>query len=238
MTTPDDDTVLFDRRGPVAWLTLNRPHRHNAIDLPTRDRLWSLLDVIEADPDLRVAVFTGAGPSFCSGADLADFGTAPSLTDSRRARLDRDLWRRLLHLDKPLVAAMHGYALGGGLELALCCDLRLAAEDARLGLPETGLAYIPSAGGTQTLPRLIGPGRALDLILTAEPIDANRALEYGLVHEVLPPATLLPRAEVLAHQLASFDPQTVALTKRALREGADLPLAAALRLEARLARSF
>jgi enoyl-CoA hydratase/carnithine racemase len=229
-----DPPVLFERRGPVAWHTLNRPHVHNAIELDTRDLHWSLLDVVEADPELRVAVFSGAGPSFSSGADLTDFGTSPSLVEARRARLERDLWGRLLAFDKPLVAAIHGYALGGGLELALCCDLRVAADDARLGLPEAGIGYIPSAGGTQTLSRLIGPGRALDLILTAEPVDASRALEYGLVHEVVPGSDLLSRAEAIANQLAVLDPAAVTLTKRALRRGVDLPLDDALRLEARL----
>ena len=139
---------------------------HNAINLEMRDALWSLLDAIEADDEVGVVVFRGAGDTaFSAGADISEFGTAPSYIEARRARLERDLWGRLLHFAKPTIAAIHGYALGAGCELSLLCDFRIAAEDALIGLPEAKLGYIPTAGGTQTLPRTIGPGRALDMLL-------------------------------------------------------------------------
>jgi enoyl-CoA hydratase/carnithine racemase len=225
-------TVLFDVRDGVAHVTLNRPVVLNALNLQMRDDLWALLDVIEIDQDVRVVVFKGAGAAFCSGADLNDFGTAPSFIEARRGRAERDLWGRIARLDKPLIASIHGYALGAGLELALLCDFRIAATDARLGLPETGLGYLPTAGGSQTLPRAIGPARALDLILTGDPVSADRALELDLVHAVVPRDELSATAEVLAARLASFSPPAVRAAKRALIEGIDIELALGLRLEA------
>ena len=188
-------SLLYDPRDGIARVTFNRPDVHNAIDLQMRDALWTLLDAIEADDEVGVVLFRGAASlkdgghpqtpaegahegsrasigAFSAGADITEFGTAPSYTEARRARLERDLWGRLLHFAKPTIAAIHGYALGAGCELSLLCDFRIAAEDALIGLPEAKLGYIPTAGGTQTLPRTIGPGRALDMLLTAEPIDA------------------------------------------------------------------
>jgi enoyl-CoA hydratase/carnithine racemase len=230
-----DDLLLYEQRGGIAWVTLNRPRVLNAINLALRDALWSLLDALELDPDVGVLVFRGAGSSFCSGADVSEFGTAPSYTEARRARLERDLWGRLVHFEKPLIAAIHGYALGAGCELSLLCDFRIATEDARLGLPETHLGYVPTAGGSQTLPRTIGRGRALDMLLSAEPIDAARALDYGLVHAVVSPEQLEATADALAQRLLAQPSNASRFAKRALVEGADLPLADALRLERRLA---
>ena len=232
-------TLLYEPRDGIAWVSFNRPEVHNAIDLAMRDELWALLDAIEADDDVGVVVFRGAGETaFSAGADISEFGTAPSYTAARRARLDRDLWGRLLHFAKPTVAAIHGYALGAGCELSLLCDFRIAAADARLGLPEAKLGYIPTAGGTQKLQRTIGPGRALDMLLTAEPIDAQTALDYGLVHAVVPRAELNADAENLARRLLDQPPAALRAGKRALVEGRDLPLATALQLEAHLRRTL
>jgi enoyl-CoA hydratase/carnithine racemase len=230
----DEQTVLYEDRDGIAWLTLNRPKVLNALNLQMRDDLWSILDAIELDSDARVVVFRGAGASFSAGADITEFGTAPSYTEARRARLDRDVWGRMLHFEKPLIAAIHGYALGAGCELSLLCDFRIASADARLGLPEARLAYIPTAGGSQTLPRTIGRGRGLDMALSAEPIDAQRALEYGLVHSVVPAAELMPAADALARRLLAQPASALRLAKRALVEGGELPLASALQLERRL----
>lgn len=137
------DPVLFESRDGIAWLTLNRPRLHNAIDLQTRDQLWSLLEVAALDNEISVLIFRGAGhTAFSAGADLRDFGTAPSLVQSRQARRERDLWQRLASFEKPMIAAVHGYALGAGCELSLYCDFRVAAEDAVFGLPEVSLGYI------------------------------------------------------------------------------------------------
>ena len=181
--TPPMPTVLYEVHDAIATLTLNRPEVLNALNLEMRDELWSALDAIWADEDVGVVVLRGAGDrAFCAGADLTEFGTTPSYDAARRARLGRDLWGRLLHYPKPLIAVIHGWALGAGCEMSLLCDLRLASDDARFGLPETSLGYLPTAGGSQTLPRIVGPGRALDMVLSAEPIDAAHALECGLVH--------------------------------------------------------
>ena len=227
--------VLYEARDGVAWMTLNRPAVHNAIDLELRDALWALLDAAEADDDVGVVIFRGAGgQAFSAGADISEFGTAPSYTAARSSRLERDLWGRILHFTKPTVAAIHGYALGAGCELSLLCDFRIAAEDARIGLPEAKLGYIPTAGGTQTLQRTIGRGRALDMLLSAEPISAQTALDYGLVHRVVPPQRLEAEAEALAQRLLAQPAASLLAARRALLEGADLSLESAIRLEARL----
>ncbi len=231
-----EPTVLYDNRDGIAWLTLNRPEVLNALNLQMRDELWVLLEAIALDDSVKVVVFRGAGErAFSSGADLSEFGTAPSFTEARRGRLDRDLWHRFVHFEKPMIAAIHGYALGAGCELSLLCDIRIAAEDARFGLPETHLGYVPTAGGSQTLPRTAGLSRALDMILTAEPIPAQRALEYGIVYRVVPASELDAAAEAIARHLAALPQNTVRAIKRSLWEGADIPLRDALRLERRLA---
>lgn len=184
MTEP----VVFsiDSRG-VASITLNRPGRLNAIDLQMRDLLWTYLEACRDIPDVLIIVFRGEGRAFSAGADISEFGTAPSLIDARRARHERDIWELLLSHRCYTIARMHGYCFGAGLELPLCCDERIATEDATFALPEVTLGYIPSAGGTQTLPRTIPPGVAAHMILTGEPVDASYASAAGLVDSVWPP---------------------------------------------------
>lgn len=179
------EPVLFaiDDRG-VATITLNRPERRNAINLEMRDLLWEYLRAARDMPDVRVLVFRGEGPCFSAGADISEFGTAPSVIASREARHRRDLWSVLLHHRCVTIAALHGYCYGAGLELPLLCDVRVAAEGATFALPEVTLGYIPSACGTQTLPRLVPPGVAAHMILTGEPIDTRAARRWGLVDAV------------------------------------------------------
>ena len=230
------ETILYDKRDGIAWITLNRPDVLNAINMRMRDELWDLVHAVRDDPEVRLAIFKGAGErAFSAGADISEFGTAPSYVESRRARRQRDLWGFMLCMEKPLIAAIHGHALGAGIELPMCCDIRIASEDARLGLPEVSLGYIPSAGGTQTLPRLIPPGVAMHMILTGDPIDAPTALRYGLVQRVVPRQRLYQEAESLARTLMSRGPLALRLAKRAVLEGLDLPLAQGLALERRLA---
>lgn len=225
--------VLYEKLNGVARLTLNRPQALNAVNLAMRDELWMLLQAVRDDPDVRAVLFRGAGErAFCAGADVKEFGTAPSFVAARRARRERDLWGLMLALPKPLVAAVHGWALGAGCELSLLCDLRIAADDARFGLPEVNLGYIPSAGGTQTLPRVIPRGVALQMILSGEPVDAATALRLGLVHRVVPRERLESEALALAERLAALPPAYVAAVKRAVNDARDLPLPLALRREA------
>ncbi|PFG72988.1 enoyl-CoA hydratase/isomerase family protein [Tepidiforma thermophila] len=185
------DPVRFeiDPRG-IATITLDRPERLNAINLRMRDLLWEYLAAAAAIPEVRAILFRGEGRTFSAGADISEFGTAPSIMAARRARHDRDIWWQLLTHRCVTIARMHGYCYGAGLELPLFCDLRIASADARLALPEVSLAYIPSAGGTQMLPRIAPPGVAAHLILTGEPIDAETALRWGIVDRVVPPGDL------------------------------------------------
>ena len=211
--------VLFDldERGVVS-ITLNRPERLNAISMEMRDLLWDYLQAARDIPEAKVIVFRGEGRAFSAGADIAEFGTAPSLMDSRRARHDRDIWALLLTHRCRTIARMHGFCFGAGLELPLCCDTRIASGDATFGLPEVTLGYIPSAGGTQTLPRLVGPAIAADMILTGEPVDSATALRAGLVDEVVE-AAVLDAAVERAVDAALAAPAGASTRRRAILGG-------------------
>jgi enoyl-CoA hydratase/carnithine racemase len=202
-----------------------------------RDELWMMLEYLHVDSTVRVAVLRGAGDrAFSAGADILEFGTAPSYIEAREARQRRDLWGVMSHCPVPLIAAIHGFAYGAGLEMSLYCDLRVAAEDARFALPEVTLGYIPSAGGTQTVARHVARSDAMRMVTTGEPIDAAEAFEIGLVHAVVPRDALEVTAAAWADRLAALDPAAVRATREAVRDGLDLPLAEGLALEGRLAR--
>jgi len=232
-----ESPLLFEKAGNgVAWLTLNRPHALNAMNMAVRDEMWSAMAAVRDDPDIRAVVIRGAGDrAFSSGADISEFGTAPSYVDARRARQERDVWGAMLACTKPLVAAIHGFAFGAGCEMSLLCDIRIASDDATFALPEVTLGYIPSAGGTQTLPRAIPPGIARQMILSGQPIDAAAALRYGLVQRVVPRAQLEDAVANVAARLAAQPEAAVRGAKEAMTRGADLPLEPALRLEAMIA---
>lgn len=235
--------VLFETDADgVAWITLNRPHVLNAMNLEVRDLLWPLLGAVRDDPAIKVAVFRGAGErAFSAGADITEFGTAPSFVEARRARRERDLWGAMLQIWKPMVASIHGIAYGAGCELSLLCDIRIASDDATFALPEVTLGYIPSAGGTQTLPRTISPGLARQMIYTGEPIDAAQALAAGLVQRVVPRARLVDETRAVALQLAAMPVAVVRGIKEAMLRGEGLPVERGLALEqviaARVARA-
>jgi enoyl-CoA hydratase/carnithine racemase len=230
-------TILYDKPSPgLARVTLNRPEVLNAINLQMRDELWEAVHAAEADPEVRVVIFRGAGErAFSAGADISEFGTAPSVVEARRARRERDLWGYMLGMETVTIAAIHGYALGAGIELPMCCDIRIASEDARLGLPEVGLGYIPSAGGTQTLPRHVPPGVAMQMVLTGDPIDASTALRHGLLQRVVPRERLYAEAEAIAGRILAMPGDAVRLAKRAIIEGVEMPLPDAIAFEANLA---
>jgi enoyl-CoA hydratase len=230
------DCVRCEVRDGIAWLTLDRPHKANAYSVRMRDELHELLDALRAVDEVHVIVIRGAGDKgFCGGADLSEFLTAPSVLQARRIRALRDLWTLLRTMPQPTIAALHGHVLGSGVEIAMFCDLRIAADDVVIGLPEMSLGILPGAGGTQTVPRSIGLAHALDLLLTDRRLDADEALAAGLVTRCVPRAALADTVESLARRLAGFEPAVLRAAKRALHEGADLPLPQALRLEARLA---
>lgn len=233
----NEAVLLFEKAdNGVAWLTLNRPHVLNAMNMAVRDEMWGVMAAVRDDPEIRVAVLRGAGNrAFSAGADISEFGTAPSYVEARRARQERDIWGAMLACTKPLVAAIHGFAFGAGCEMSLFCDIRIASDDATFALPEVTLGYIPSAGGTQTLPRAVPPGIARQMILSGQPIDAATALRYGLVQRVVPRARLHDEAASVAAKLASMPEATLRGAKEAMVRGADLPLESALRLEAIIA---
>lgn len=210
------EPVLFEITGPVATVTLNRPERLNAINLAMRDLLWTYLEACRDTPGLRLVVFRGNGPAFSAGADISEFGTAPSILESRRARHERDLWGELLAHRCLTLAAMHGYCYGAGLELPLCCDARIAAEGTRFALPEVSLGYIPSAGATQTLPRQIPAGVAADMVLSGEPIDTEAALRWGLVDRVVPAGALDAAIAQESERLLALPPARAARRRQAM----------------------
>lgn len=230
------ETLIYEKKDNVAYVTLNRPQVFNAYNTQMRDELYQVLGAIKDDTEVRVAVFKGAGEkAFCAGADLSEFLTAPSPTVARQVRWERDVWGLFLSLPQPLIAALHGYVLGSGIEIALCCDIRIASEDAQFSLPEVGLGIIPAAGATQTLPRAIGQARALEMMLTGRRVSAKEALDIRLVNRVVSNSELLPTVNSMAEQIAHFDPAVVRNIKQAVVRGLDLPLIEGLELEKRLA---
>jgi enoyl-CoA hydratase len=232
----DFETIIYQKQANIAYITLNRPKALNAYNIRMRDELYQVLEAIRDDADVRVAVFQGAGEkAFCAGADLTEFLTAPSPIIARQARWERDIWGLFLSLPQPLIAALHGFVLGSGIEIALCCDIRLASEDVQFGLPEPQLGIIPAAGGSQTLPRVIGGAKALEVLLSGRWIKADEAKRLKLVNRVVPRKELFNEAEKLAEKIAGFDPLVIASAKQAITRGLDLSLEQGLRLEARLA---
>jgi len=229
------ETIIYEKQDDIGYVTLNRPQALNAYNIQMRDELYQVLAAIKDDPGVKVAIFSGAGErAFCAGADLTEFLTAPSPTIARQVRWERDVWGLFLSINKPLIAALHGYVLGSGIEIALCCDIRLASEDAQFGVPEMGLGIIPAAGGSQTLPRVIGRARALEILLTGRWIKAEEAHRLKLVNQVVSRGDLLPAAERLANKIKAYNPMAISYAKQAITQGLDLSLEQGLELEANL----
>jgi enoyl-CoA hydratase len=227
----DSDLVLRERHGRVALLTINRPDKRNALSLAVRTALTDALDDLAADRGVGAVVITGAGPkSFVAGADIAEFAERTAV-DQSRVMHGRSVLEVIERLPQPVIAAINGYCLGGGLELAMACDLRVASALATFGQPEINLGIIPGGGGTQRLPRLVGLGAALKLVLTGEAIPAQEALRLGLVEEVVTAELLLPRALEIGERIASRSPVAVAAAKEATRASLSTALAEGLRVE-------
>lgn len=227
--------ILYETASGIARLTVNRPEKLNALDRQTVQELDRAVQSAVADPAVGVLILTGAGDkAFVAGADIGELATQTPVEGTAYARQGQAVLTRLERCGKPSLAAINGYALGGGLELAMACTLRLASETARLGQPEVALGIIPGYGGTQRLARLIGAGRALELVLAGEPIDAREAHRIGLVNRVLPPAELLPAAEALARTLLSRGPVALRYAMQAVHEGLQMGLDEGLSTEASL----
>jgi enoyl-CoA hydratase/3-hydroxypropionyl-coenzyme A dehydratase len=232
------ETIIYSKEDGIAQIALNRPRVLNAHNMQMRDDIYQALEAIQDDTEVRCIILRGEGErAFCTGADLSEFGTAPSRVIARQVRWERDLWGLFLSIDKPIVAALHGYVLGSGVEMALLCDMRIASEDAIFGMPEAALGMIPVAGGTQTLPRTLGIPRALYMLLSNEQLEATRALEVGLVHRLVSRDLLLKEAIALARQLAGFPAYLLRAVKEAMRRGLDMSLEQGLELELQLASS-
>lgn len=224
----------IDDRG-VAVLTLAHPPL-NIYDLRMRDELIEAFSAVRDHPDARVLVLAADGDHFSAGADLKEFGTAAGVMDARAIRWERDPWTPLWELPQPTIVALHGYALGAGLEMALLCDIRVASTGTTLGLPETTLGMLPSAGGTQSLVRVVGPGRATPLVMLGSRIAADEALRLGVVDRVVDDADA--EALRLAERVAAAPPGAVRAARRALRAAADLGLEDGLRRERLLAATL
>ncbi|MDZ4101454.1 MAG: enoyl-CoA hydratase/isomerase family protein [Hydrogenophaga sp.] len=225
--------VEVERRGSVGWIVLNRPGQINAINDDIRRGVPAALAELDADPSVRVIVIRGAGErGFCAGADIKERRAAESSVQVRR-RMQKSRWIEALdRTEKPVIAAIHGYCMGGGMELALACDVRFAAPDAVFALPETGLGLIPGGGGTQRLGSVVGPGRALDLLLTGDRMDAQRALTIGLVTRVAEsPESLNDEVTALAERIAVKPPTATLFVKQAARAATQLDLKSGLDLE-------
>jgi enoyl-CoA hydratase len=230
--SPGYEAIRYEAADGVATITLNRPEVHNAMNEAMRRDLWRCFEGLVTDDDVRVVVVTGAGgKAFSAGADIREF-TAPQVPTAFREHRRRVEFRSLMErCPQPIIAAIGGHCFGGGLELALACDIRIVAADSRLGLTEVDLAIIPGGGGTQRLPRVVGRGKALELILTAARIDATEALRIGLVERVVPAGEALKAAQELAATLAAKAPLALRYAKEAVVKGLELPLADGIRLE-------
>jgi enoyl-CoA hydratase len=225
--------LLYAVEAAVATVTINRPDKLNALNRATLAELDQVVDQIERDEQVRAVILTGAGEkAFVAGADIAELATLGPREGVALAERGQRLFRRLELLPKPVIAAVNGFALGGGLELAAACTLRIASENARLGQPEVKLGIIPGYGGTQRLPRLIGKGAALALLLTGDAISAQEAYRIGLVQQVVPLPDLRAAARQWAERMLANGPIALALTLEAVHRGLEMPLEAALNFEA------
>jgi enoyl-CoA hydratase len=227
-------SIVVTREERIAILTFNRPKVLNALSHATMGELTAAVDELGQDPNVRCIILTGAGDkAFVAGADINELRAISSAADGAAfATRGQDTFFKIENLDKPVIAAINGYALGGGCELAMACDIRVAADSAKLGQPEINLGIIPGYGGTQRLPRLVGKGRAKWLILTGDLITAQEALRIGLVDIVVPAAQLMDRARELAETIAAKAPLAVAWAKRSINIGSETDLVTACAYEA------
>jgi enoyl-CoA hydratase len=232
---PSSENLIVERDGAVAVLTVNRPQVLNALNNQTLEDLRRTLLALQRDPAVRAIVITGAGEkAFVAGADINELAVQTPVDGRAHALRGQQVLNLIEHLGKPVIAAINGYALGGGCELAMACTLRIAAETARFGQPEINLGIIPGYGGTQRLPRLVGTGRALEVLLTGEHMSAAEALRLGLVNRVVPAADLMSEARALATNLAAKAPVAVRYILDSVTKGMQLPLGEAQVLEATL----
>lgn len=226
--------LIYEKEGPVAILTLNRPEKKNALNAALRKEMENVLAETAADSGLKVLIVTGGTEAFCAGADITEMQEATSgELNYKHAREFQLLFDRIEALPQAVIAAVSGYALGGGCELTLACDLRIASDTARFGLPEIKIGAFPGGGGTQRLPRLIGSAKAKEMIFTGDPIGAEEALSLGMVVKVVPQEELLIEARKLASKLSRLPRLALEASKMLINRGQEIDLASGLELEAR-----
>ena len=225
-------TILFEPKDGIAFVSLNRPDKLNALSDQVMQELGNVADRLASEAELKGAILTGVGKAFAAGADIGDLAQQGPFDGKMRALVGQAILRRVETCGKPVVAAVNGFALGGGCELAMACHLRVASEQAKFGQPEVKLGITPGYGGTQRLPRLVGKGVALDLILTGRTIDAAEALRIGLVNRVVPAAELLREAESLLRAILANAPLAIKLALEAVERGTEMELEQGLLLEA------
>jgi enoyl-CoA hydratase/carnithine racemase len=227
--------LLFDKRDQIAYVTVNRPKVLNALNMETMEELRRAFTAAKEDPAVRVVIFTGSGEkAFIAGADIGELAKHDAISGKEYTHRGQSVLDLIENLGKPVIACINGFALGGGCEIAMACAMRLASDNAKLGQPEVKLGIIPGYGGTQRLPRLVGKGIAMQLVLSGEMISAQEALRIGLVNEVTPPAELIPRAEAIARKIIANAPLAVQYAMEAVNKGMEMSLAEGLYLEATL----
>ena len=227
--------LLFDKRDRIAYITVNRPKVLNALNMETMEELRHAFTAAKNDREVRVVIFTGAGEkAFIAGADIAELAKQDAISGKEYTHRGQSVLDLIENLGKPVIACINGFALGGGCEIAMACTMRLASENAKLGQPEVKLGIIPGYGGSQRLPRLVGKGLAMQLVLTGEIISAQEALRIGLVNEVTTAAELVPRAEAIAQKIIANAPLAVQYAMEAVHKGMEMSLPEALYLEATL----
>ena len=229
------ENVLYEKRGAIAYVTLNRPKVLNALKQVVFAELKSAFEDARNDASIRGVILTGSGDkAFAAGADIAEMSNYTGIEAGEATRRAQEVTEIIENLGKPVIAAVNGFALGGGCELSMACTIRLAVEGAKFGQPEVKIGIMPGAGGTQRLPRLVGKGRALQLILTGEVISAQEAYRIGLVNEIVPSSNLIPRAEAILNQIISNAPLGVKFSIEAVNKGLEASVSEGLLLEASL----
>ena len=227
--------IKFENRNHIGYVTINRPEKLNALNTAVMEDLRSVFTAIRTDKDIRVVLLTGAGEkAFVAGADIAELNKQNTVDAKEYTHKGQSVLDLIENLGKPTIACINGFALGGGCELALACTMRIASENAKLGQPEVKLGLIPGYGGSQRLPRLVGKGVAMQILLAGENISAQEAHRIGLVNEVVPLANLIPRAEEIAAKIIANAPLAIQYTMEAVNHGMEMTLPDALYLEATL----
>jgi enoyl-CoA hydratase len=229
------ENIVLEKKNSIAYVTVNRPKVLNALNMATMEELRTAFTDVKHDPATRVAILTGSGEkAFIAGADIGELSRHDAVSGKEYTHRGQSVLDLIENLGKPVIACINGFALGGGCEIAMACTMRLASQGAKLGQPEVKLGILPGYGGTQRLPRLVGKGIAMQLVLTGEMISAEEAHRIGLVNEVTAPADLIPRAEAIAQKIIANAPLAIQYAMEAVNRGLDLTLPDALFLEATL----